>query len=623
MLASLLYRRATRAGWMSVAAAAAVAGLLAVVLLALDGASASAAAGGCLTPGTGDVSFFCFQPNDSTQPSDSTLAGSSPSLDTTIDFTYPKPHAADSVKDVTVTLAPGVLAIPTAVPEPCAASDLAAGTCPIQSLVGTGTVSAGLPGLPGTALPAYSALYAMQVPAADAGTDVAYFGLDTWLGKSQPQAGTAPLLTANASASITTVSGQPAVQFAFDNLPGALAIGRLAIPIQVDSLSLTIDGSLSNNAAFTRLPTNCQTAAVTTLSADTYDSGTGTGSDSFTPTGCDQLAFTPTLNASATRDASDLGVNFVSTISQPPRQAAQGSITLSVPPATLAPNLLAALQDFGSVVGSAQAVTPILSQPLSGPVTLTGTVQAPALTIAFPAPVPLTLTGSVDIADNQVTFANLPDVPLSSLTVTLSGGATALYDATCTTPSGTVQAAFVDQNNDAPLSVSDGFTVSGCAVATPLATTTTTPATTTATTATPTTATPGKVTPPKVSGGAISGLSKGRAQLHFTLAAGSSKLTSFTLGLPSGLSFNSSSYRRGVKLAGGQVASLELSGGRLTVKLRAASSKLTVTVSAQALAERAALRGRARARKLRTLSTTVVAGSADGRTTKLALKLRT
>ena len=125
-----------------------------------------------------------------------------------------------------------------------------------------------------------------------------------------------------------------------------------------------------------------------------------------------------------------------------------------------------------------------------------------------------------------------------------------------------------------------------------------------------------------MSGGVITGLSSGHAQLHFTLTAGSSKLTSFTLGLPSGLSFNASSYRHAIKLAGGQVASLRLGGGRLTVKLRAPSSKLAVTVSAQALAERAALRGKARARKLRTLSTTVAAGSADGRTTKLGLKLR-
>ncbi len=614
--------------WISVRASLAIAAIAAAgfALISPAGSAARVAASPtCQTPGAGVVQYFCFQPTQ-------TAAGSNPSLTTSIQFDYAKPNQYDTVKNVTVTLAPGVLAIPTAVPDTCTPAELTAGSCPADSQVGTGTVLAGLPGFPiSLALPSYSALYAMQVPSAEAGTDVAYFGLDIWLGKNPPAAGTKPLLTANAAASITPVGGQPAVQFSFQNLPGALPIGRSAISIQVDSLTLTIDGSLSNGTAFTRLPTNCQTPAITTLSVDTYGTAAaGTGSDQFTPSDCSALSFTPTLSASATRDSSGIGATFVSTINQPAGQAAQSSLTLAVPADTLAPDLLSAVQDFGSVVGSAQAVTPILSQPLAGPVTLTGTVQAPTLTITFPAPVPLTLTGTVDIADNTVTFTNLPDVPLTALTVTLNGGSLSLYAATCQTPSGSATATFVDQNGDPPVSVTDGFTVTNCPAATPLATTTTTATTTTPTTTSPVTTTPppskgssGKVKPPSTAGGRITGLSGGHAQLRFSLSAGTSPVRSFTLALPAGLSFNATSYRHAIRVSGGSIASLALSHGRLSVRLRSPASAIHVTVSAQALAERSALRGRVRAHKVRTLRTSVTVATADGRTTRVGLTLHT
>lgn len=617
MPVSLLQRRLTRgAGFL---------GLFSVACACLLGIGATSAVADstCTTSGTGVVADFCFPPT-------ATTAGSAQNLETTIDFDYGSGSKA-TVQNMTVTLAPGLLAVPTAVTTTCTQSELQLGTCPPASQVGTGTVVADepylLPKL--VQLPAQSALYEMDVPSTDTGTDVAYFGLDIWLGKKLPAAGTKPDLTANASASIaTTTSGQPAVQFSFDGLPTMLG----GLNIQVQTLTLQIDGTTTSSdgtsTAYTRLPTSCA-LATTTLSVDTFTpshagSATGAvttvaggGADSFTPTGCSALPFTPTMSATATKDASDLGVDFVSTITQPAGQAAASSITLDVPADTLGPNLLAAAVQFGDVVGSATAVSPLLPFPLVGAVTLTGTVASPALTIGFPKPVPLTLTGSVDIVHNSVTFANLPDVPLSALAVTINGGPGALYDTTCQQPTATLTGSLTGQNG-LTVAPTAKFTIAGCPTTTPVLAVP--PTTTTPTVTTPSGAA-GKQTPPKLSHGSLSGLGSGTAKLSFTLTAGSSKLSSFTVSLPGGLSFDRRTFKRGVSIAGASVRSLALSGGKLTVTLRAGASRVTVKLSAKAIAEVPALRRRVKSKKVRTLTAAVVARTQAGTATPLKLTL--
>lgn len=579
---------------------------------------------------SGVVSSFCFQPA-------ATNAGSAQTLNTTIGFSYPT--RGDTVTGLTVTLPPGLLAIPSAVSTQCTTSELAAGSCPAASQVGSGTVKA-------DGLNAVAALYAM--PIADDGSptasaDVAYFGLDIWLGGSQPTSGTKPLSTANAEATIVTSSGgQPQAQFAFAGLPTSVKVLGLGINLSVSQLTLAINGTVavaSGSTPYTRLPTNCSAAATTSLSVTTVDSPTnstgqaipdGAGTDSFTPSSCGSLAFTPGLSATAVRDASDLGVQFVNTVTQPANQAATQSITLDVPPATLGPNLIAAAQSFNTVVGSAQAVTPLLSTPLTGTVSLTGTVAAPTLTIALGPPVPITLTGTVNILANSVTFSNLPDVPLSSLSVTLNGGPLGLYATTCAQPSGTLVGVFGGQNG-ATATVNSPFTISNCSNIEPVITSpTVTPSTTTPTTTTPTVPTPvtpptstaGKKTPPKVSHGSLGGLTSGSAKLRFTLTAGSSKLTGFTVSLPSGLRFDARTFKHGVTLADAHAKSETLSRGHLVVTLRGTASKVSVTLSAKAIDEVAALRSRVRHKQVKTLRASIAARTAGGsKTLTLTLKV--
>jgi hypothetical protein len=90
-----------------------------------------------------------------------------------------------------------------------------------------------------------------------------------------------------------------------------------------------------------------------------------------------------------------------------------------------------------SIVGTATAVTPILDEPLTGPVYFVKNVRKdpksgrdiktlPKLVIPLVGQngLRLTLTGSSDVEDDQLvtTFANVPDAPVSSFTLKIDGG---------------------------------------------------------------------------------------------------------------------------------------------------------------------------------------------------------
>jgi hypothetical protein len=74
-------------------------------------------------------------------------------------------------------------------------------------------------------------------------------------------------------------------------------------------------------------------------------------------------------------------------------------------------------------VGTVNATSPLYPAPLAGKADLTGSSSGLSLTLVFPAPFPLTLTGGVNLLANSATFTGLPDIPLTNLTVSLSGGA--------------------------------------------------------------------------------------------------------------------------------------------------------------------------------------------------------
>lgn len=129
----------------------------------------------------------------------------------------------------------------------------------------------------------------------------------------------------------------------------------------------------------------------------------------------------------------------------------------------------------------------------------------------------------------------------------------------------------------------------------------------------------GQTAAPTISGAGASGLAAGRPTIVWTLSApnGAAKLTSFTLSLPSGLSFaNVTTPARGIALTGAKLASAKLRHGTLIVALRSAVTSVRVRISASLLRVSAGLRRKIRSRAIRSLSATVtVAG------TKLTLRV--
>ena len=577
MFLRLLSRRSRPIGRLAVASSVAFAAALAV------GVAPAAADSSCPTPSpgaTGDVCSYTLTPS-------SFQAGSAPNISSTIDFDY-QGSSTDSVESLTVTLPAGLFASLGAVGQVCTPAELSATVpaCPPGSQVGTGSLTSSLD----PSLVLQVVLFLMPPPqptdAAGIGTTVSFDNV--------------PLTTTSGTVSEAEIGGNPVLQLTLPALPNSLG----AIPLQLDSLSFTIDGQAPTVSGapsatpFTRMPTSCVTAT-STLSIQTYASTSpnGGGSSSFTPTGCSGtggLAFTPSITASATRDATDPGVTLVTTVTTNPAEAADKSLVLTVPTGTLAPDVFNAGHLFGQSVGTATAVTPLVTTPLVGTVTLTGTLSAPALAITFPPPFALSFSGSVNIVNNSVTFASVPDVPLNSLTLKLEGGPTSLFYTTCAQPDGTLQAAFVGQNGvSAPTTAP--IDVTGCPK-------------------------PARVT---LSGGTAGGFASGSAKLGFGLTAGTSaKLVSFTVSLPSGVTFNAKAFKRGLSLSGAKIRSASVHGGRLSVKLKSPAVNVGVTLSPDALLESKSLQKKVKAHKLKSLSAKIVVKDTGGVSTTLPLQLQ-
>jgi hypothetical protein len=238
-----------------------------------------------------------------------------------------------------------------------------------------------------------------------------------------------------------------------------------SLDVYVTELELTLKGT-QDGRPFTRMPTSCATA--TSRLSVTYYASTPPVTDvpgSFTPTGCKALPFAPKLTGSATKDAHDQGVKLVTTLNQVAGQAGAKTVALHAPAAALYPNAgVLSLENTGKPVGSATANSPLLPKPLTGKVFLTaakGEELFPSLLVRFPAPFPLTLTGAINAFTNSFKFSNLPDVPLRSLTVTLSGGPNALLLTSCHPSTGTISGKFAGQNGKTASS-SQKLIVQGC-----------------------------------------------------------------------------------------------------------------------------------------------------------------
>jgi hypothetical protein len=364
----------------------------------------------------------------------STQAGAYSPLQVTIT----RPDGQQELKAAAVALAPGFIGKPAGIPY-CPESALAAAagrsgaaesagsSCPAKSEVGTATVEAGTAATPLSITgkvflsgPYHGAPLSLAIvtPATagpfDLGTVVVRVAL-----RVDPE-----------TAQVTAVS---------DPIPDVFGGAQLSIR------SVALDLGKSE---FTLNPTSCGKAANTaTLSggggnpAASGSWSTSTASVPFQTSGCDALKFRPRLT---TRFLGGRGVTrraahpkLRATLSARPGDANIARTTLTFPRSELIDQShiktictrvqLAADQcPKRSVYGRASATSPLLADPLAGPVYLVSSSHTlPDLLADLKGQVEIQLHGvikSVKGGRIRTTFSPVPDVPVSKFTLTMQGG---------------------------------------------------------------------------------------------------------------------------------------------------------------------------------------------------------
>jgi hypothetical protein len=216
-----------------------------------------------------------------------------------------------------------------------------------------------------------------------------------------------------------------------DPLPSILK----GVPLRIRSLAIDVD-----RPNFMFNPTDCTTQSVT---ADVLGEGSAAKvSTPFAVSGCAYLPFSARVTASVPAKVSrrsGAGLNIA--IARPSgRLANMGSVRI-VLPRQLSARLSAirhscsqlvfardpATCPLQSRIGSVAARTGVLGSPLSGPIYLlsNGTKTRPAIAMVMQGEgVVLELTGELRISHGRVSFTirNVPDAPISTLTVALPGG---------------------------------------------------------------------------------------------------------------------------------------------------------------------------------------------------------
>ena len=332
-------------------------------------------------------------------------------------------------QSLSVHLPQGLLAKLGGVPL-CPEAQAASGECPAGSQIGhlaaaTGVGGAPLwipqPGKAPTAIylagPYNNAPYSIvsRVPA-QAGP----FDLGTVVNRAAIQVD-----PESATATITT-----------DPLPQILQ----GVPVAYRAIHVEVD-----RPEFTLNPTDCSAKQITaTVTAS--NGATATPSDGFQATNCAKLPYTPKLKLAlkgSTRRSGHPALR--ATLTQKPHQAntAKASVMLPVSefidqdhinnPCTRVQFAADACPPL-SVLGSATATSPLLDQPLKGPVYFRsngGDRELPDIVADLKGPIHVILVGFVDAVPVKGTegarirtrFQNVPDAPVTRFTMNLYGGA--------------------------------------------------------------------------------------------------------------------------------------------------------------------------------------------------------
>jgi hypothetical protein len=219
------------------------------------------------------------------------------------------------------------------------------------------------------------------------------------------------------------------VTAASDPLPTILH----GIPLDLRDVRVDLD-----RPDFTRNPTSCDPTSI----AGTIGSVAGTSaavSDRFQVADCAALGFSPTLSLALKGKTGRAGhPALTATLRAKEGQANIGRISVALPHSEFLAQehirtvctrvqFAAGACPKASIYGYAEARTPLLDQPLTGPVYLRsngGERKLPDLVAALHGQIDLDLVGYIDSHRGGIrtTFQSVPDAPVSTFTLRMKGG---------------------------------------------------------------------------------------------------------------------------------------------------------------------------------------------------------
>jgi hypothetical protein len=324
----------------------------------------------------------------------------------------------EDLQRVAVSLPPGLLGAIAKI-QLCGEAQAQAGACGAQSEIGSVSVLAG-PGAEPVSLDGHVYLTGPY--------DGAPFGLSIVIPAA---AGPFDLGTIDVRARIEVDPSTAALTVTSDPLPQSLD----GIPLQLKALDLDI-----GREGFVFNPTNCQPLGIT-ATLQSSDDALASVSSRFQAANCATLAFTPTLTGLAHAKTTKAGGAYLhmrlqSTAGQANIAAVKVDIPTQLPVrlTTLQHACLAAVVaanpancPAASVVGSVTVLTPILRQPLVGPVYLVshGGSETPDIEFVLQGEgVNIDVIGRTIVKHGVLSaaFASLPDVPISTLGLVLGAG---------------------------------------------------------------------------------------------------------------------------------------------------------------------------------------------------------
>ena len=381
-------------------------------------------------------------------------AGSHPDVTIHAEFT-PYASGTEHVRDITISLPPGLVGDPTAKPR-CSQAAFQADACPAATRVGTTSVRTVIPPLQILPIEATGDVYNV-VPASG---EPARLGVVV-----RPPLGASKVLIASPVRIRPSDGGLDSV---ITNMPSTVGLPLLGqTEMFIEAMDLTL------NAPFASLPTACKPAQARIAAVSRAGTAASRQAAPFTPTGCDKLPFAPSLEASIDNTRTP-GLRSVITVPRGHASTASAAVTL---PRGVAVNV-AALRDSCTLdeqaagpcpararVGAAVARTPLLADPLAGPVLLAAIPgqPLPGLRLELGGAASLSLTGTVSGNPIRTEFAGIPDVPLERFELTFDAKRSLTAQKNFCRGRQPVMAAELTGHNGATAKLTAPLEVTGCA----------------------------------------------------------------------------------------------------------------------------------------------------------------